>query len=247
MEKKPTPMWWFARIFAVALLGTSGSASGQSAAGGATGKGVACRTYSTSESRTIGSNIGSGSMKLTCEYNKSTNEHVCHSDYADSRTAYSSVITYKFASVDDFISDAPRIVHFGRATTVTIRITTPGLASMTTSTQSFDAQGRLTRITSRLAEKVVAEQRFTAWDQFGRPTAATDGTQAYTYAYKDTERVVTATNVTARMVTRSDGPMDAERSLLVQEAKIGRTDDLETARIRSPLTLLRCSSILKGC
>jgi YD repeat-containing protein len=201
MEKKPTPIWLFAQIF-VALLGTSGSASGQSTAGGATGGGVACRTYSTSESRTIASNIGAGSMKLTCEYNRSTNEHVCHSDYADSRTAYSSVITYKFESVDDFISDAPRIVHFGRATTVAIRITTPGLASMTTSTQSFDARGRLARITSRLAEKVVAEQTFTAWEPFGRPTAATDGTQTYTYAYDDAERVVTATNVTARMVIR---------------------------------------------
>jgi YD repeat-containing protein len=199
MKTTPAPTWLSALLFAVVL---PGSASTQSTARHAPSRGAACRTYSTSESRTIASNIGSGSMKLRCEYNKSTNEHVCNGDYADSRTAYSSVITYKFESVDDFISDAPRIVHFGRATTVTIRITTPGLASMTTSTQSFDAQGRLTRITSRLAEKVVAEQRFTAWDQFGRPTAATDGAQNYTYAYNDAERVVTATNVTARMVIR---------------------------------------------
>jgi YD repeat-containing protein len=203
MEGRSARTRLVAPIFVLALLGSTGLASTLSiAAPGASSKAAACRTYSTSESRTIASNRGSGSLKLKCQYNKSTTEHVCNSDYADSRTAYASVITYKFASVDDFISDAPRIVHFGRATTVTIRTTAPGLASTTTLTQSFDGQGRLTRITSRLGDKIVGVQTFTAWDQFGRPTAATDGTQAYTYAYNDVERVVTLTNVTARAVIR---------------------------------------------
>ena len=188
--------------FLVALNGTSGLPSNSAAAQGGTGKGAACRTYSTSESRVIRSSGGTASFKVKCEYNRSTDEHVCSGDYADSRTAYSSVITYKFDSVNDFIGDAPRILHFGRAPTVTIRTLTPGLASMMTSTQSFDGQGRLTRITSRMAGKVVAVQTFTAWDQFGRPTAATDSTQAYTYAYDDAERVVTVTNVTAGAVIK---------------------------------------------
>ena len=172
-----------------------------------------CRTYASSETRTITDTQGTATMKSACAYARAANEMVCKISSSDKATSQAGVMTTVFASVEDFIADAPRIVHVGRHATVTVKMSVPAV-STTAMSFAFDAQKRPTRMTTRFNGELAFDHRFTAWDQHGRPTAGADAMTAYTYAYDDVARVITITHVATNAVVRQS--FDANGILIGQ-------------------------------
>ena len=166
----------------------------------------ACRTYSVAEQRTLTSTVGvSGALTTVCTpYNKSSNEQSCTLSYSDNRgVSYVSVTVAKFAKVDDFVGDAPRVFIFSTASVhpASIVSTTAGITS--NGTYTYDSQGRLTRFSTQLSTGITEVLTFSAWDTFGRPTAATGSTTTFVYAYDDAARTATITNGQGGTITQS--------------------------------------------
>jgi YD repeat-containing protein len=84
---------------------------------------------------------------------------------------------------------------------------------------------------------VVSIQTLTAWDQVGRPTAGTDTGQSFTYAYDDTARVATVTNVTAALVIRQT--FDANGILTAQVSTGPRETQNQTVTVHSTASVCR--------
>jgi hypothetical protein len=145
-----------------------------------------CRSYSTDEMRAS----KTGTLQVTCTYDTSTNQHVCHENYSGGTAPpYSFVQTTQFGSVADFVGDVSKVTFFSRARTITVKFPT----STSTQTYSYDARGNLATITtvSNAGTGGSMVQTFTAWDAFGRPTVSYDETQTYLLTYDDAQRVVT--------------------------------------------------------
>jgi YD repeat-containing protein len=145
-----------------------------------------CRAYSTDETRLS----TTGTLRVKCTYETSTNQHVCHEQYSGgSAPGYSFVQTTQFGSVADFVGDPSRVAFFPRAETITVKFP----SSTSTQSYSYDARGYLAKITtlSNAGSGGSMVQTFTAWDGFGRPTAGRDDKQTYALTYDDVQRVVT--------------------------------------------------------
>jgi YD repeat-containing protein len=190
------------------VLGSPVKASGQTVSK-PPAAGAACRTYVTADAMSFSTSGGlSGTVRRTCDYKASTNTWTCTLTYSDSQSLkYTSVVTFNFATLADFVGDAPRIVLFAssdwRPAGTTIKTTMPGVASTGTMTYAYDSERRLTRITNQTkgpTGDLSSTMTFSAWDEFGRPTAATDETSRYAYVYNDADRTTTLTNVTSASV-----------------------------------------------
>jgi YD repeat-containing protein len=163
-------------------------------------------------------------------------------NYSDNRPlAYSGVSVSKFASVADFVGDAPRIQVYGtletHPMTTTVRITTPGLLSTSTSTYSYDAQRRPARIAIQNDAGGSDVQTFNAWDTFGRPTAATTNRESFTYAYDDAARTMTLTNVSAGGVITQT--FDANGNQIRQVSVSSTESGTATVTIQATATVCR--------
>jgi hypothetical protein len=77
--------------------------------------GSACRTYATADTMALSSSTGIAvKAAKACNYTTATNELACTIKYMDNRSvSYTTVMAVKFASVADFVGDAPRISLFG--------------------------------------------------------------------------------------------------------------------------------------
>ena len=126
--------------------------------------------HSSSDWMTFTSSAGiSGTVTKTCDFNRSTLEFSCTSNYSDNRPlAYTAVTTFKFAAVADFVGDAPRVVlvasTYFHPASVVIQIPTPGLQSTANSTYSYDSQKRLTRVATTNSTGGTQNQVVSAWD-----------------------------------------------------------------------------------
>jgi hypothetical protein len=159
-----------------------------------------CRTFSAHETRAITTPPGAATTIVQkCEYSKSTNEFTCRGDSRSAVMTYNYEVTFTFAKVDDFVGAPDRIVLFGRPQRMTMRHT-GGINVLSQATYRYDAAGRLTRLDIDTAGRK-SDEIFTAWDSFGRPTAATAGRDVMTYSYDDTKRTGTLTNKTTGSVT----------------------------------------------
>ena len=200
----------------------------------------ACRTYSTSEERTVTSTVGlRGTVTNACSpYNKSSNEQPCTLTYADNRgVAYVSTTLVKFASVNDFIGDAPRVFIFSTASVhpTSIVSTTAGVTS--NATYTYDSQGRLTRFSTQLSTGASEVLTFSSWDSFGRPTAATGSTTSFVYTYDDSARTATITNAQGGTITQS---FDANGILVRQVSVVpGGGTETQVWTIQSTDTVCR--------
>ena len=157
-----------------------------------------CRTYSTDETRVS----KTGTLRIKCTYDASTNQLVCHEDYSGS-SSYSFVQTTQFGSVADFVSDASKAFFFPRAKTIVVKFP----ASTSTQLYSYDARGNLAKIAtaSNAGGGGSMVQVFTAWDAFGRPTVGHDDNQTYALTYDDGQRSVTMkTGLPSTMTVKLD-------------------------------------------
>jgi YD repeat-containing protein len=161
---------WIAHISAAPLPVQGTPASGSNV----------CRAYSTDEMRVS----GRSTLHVTCKFDKSTKVHTCHI----TTPSYSYDQVTQFASVADFVGDPARVTFFPHAQSISVGIAN----SLSSQAYTYDASGHLTSITtaSNAGEGGGTVQTFTAWDAFGRPTAAHDATQNYVFTYDDTQRVV---------------------------------------------------------
>ena len=143
-----------------------------------------CRTYSIDETRVS----KTGTLRIKCTYDTSTNQHVCHEDYSGG-SSYSFVQTTQFGSVADFVADASRALFFPHAKTIVVKFP----SSTSTQLYSYDARGNLATIATASSAGGGGSmvQVFTAWDAFGRPTLGHDETQTYALTYDDAQRLVT--------------------------------------------------------
>jgi YD repeat-containing protein len=175
---------------------------------GPTGPAPACRTYPTADAATLSTTLGlTGTIVTTClEYNRSTNELTCAANYSDSTPqAFSTNIVFKFASVADFIGDAPRIYIISTSSVHPMKVSTTQTTGVTTtSSYTYDSQGRVTRIDLQ-TNGGSSVQTFTSWDSFGRPTFSTlsNPNATLAYAYDDSARVGTITNNLGHVITRT--------------------------------------------
>jgi len=152
-----------------------------------------CRAFSAHETRAITTPPEAATTIVQkCEYNKSTNEFTCRGDSRSAVITYNYEMTFTFARVEDFVGDPDRIVLFGRPQRMTMRHT-GGVNVLSQATYTYDSAGRLTRLDLDTAG-LKSDEVFTAWDSFGRPTAATAGRDIMAYAYDDTKRTGTLTN-----------------------------------------------------
>ena len=123
-------------------------------------------------------------------------------NYSDSTPqAFSTNIVFKFASVADFIGDAPRIYIISTSSVHPMKVSTTQTTGVTTtSSYTYDSQGRVTR-TDIQTNGGSDVQTFTSWDSFGRPTLSTLSKATLAYAYDDSARVGTITNNLGAVLT----------------------------------------------
>jgi YD repeat-containing protein len=202
----------FRAVWAIALgLTCAACSSSTSPSGGGSGSSTAsaCRTYSTSDRMTFTSSTGtSGTVTKTCDFNRTSIEFACTVNYSDNRgLAYTTLTTFKFASIADFVGDAPRIVLLASTDfhpmSVIATVTTPGLQSTSTLTYTYDSQKHLMRIATVNNLGGAQNQTVTQWDSFGRPTTTTIDSGALNYAYNDTARTATITNAAGGVITQT--------------------------------------------
>jgi YD repeat-containing protein len=138
-----------------------------------------CRTYSTDATW----RSTRGTMEVRCTFDKTTNQHVCHQDGPNG----SFVQTTQFGSVADFVGDPSKVSFFPRARAITVKFP----SSTSTQVYSYDGQGRLSAIATSSSTGGSTVQTFSAWDPLGRPTAAHDEVQTFSFTYDDAQRIFT--------------------------------------------------------
>jgi YD repeat-containing protein len=206
---------------------------------GPTGPAPACRTYATVDAATLSTTLGlTGTIVTTClEYNKSTNELTCMANYSDSTPqAFSTNVVAKFASVADFIGDAPRIYIISTSSVHPMKVSTTQTTGVTTtSSYTYDSQGRVTR-TDIQTNGGSDVQTFTSWDSFGRPTLSTLSKATLAYAYDDSARVGTITNNLGAVLTWT---FDANGIAVRQVTVAGASNLTEVHTIQSTAMVCR--------
>jgi len=154
-----------------------------------------CRTFSAHETRATMPSPGAASTIVQkCEYDKAANTFTCRGDHRSAVAKYSYEMTFTFAKVEDFVGDPDRIVLFGHPQRMTMRHT-GDVNAVSRATYTYDSSGWLSRLSIDTAGHK-SDEIFTAWDSFGRPTAATAGRDVMAYSYDDTKRTGTMTNKT---------------------------------------------------
>jgi YD repeat-containing protein len=211
--------------------------------GGAAPARPACRVYVTS-SKTTGTTVAPAYSQTwtrdsTGRYDLGANELTGKETYADSLgTAYSMTSTLKFASAADFVGDAPRITMYATLAyrpISSVNSTTGSAAQTVNTTYVYDAQGRLSRMDIKGTTNSVGSsiaQVFSAWDQFGRPTAATaePGPVDHVYTYDDAARTLTITSRTGVSTVTTTMSFDADGN------HTGGTTSVTSAGVTSKIT-----------
>jgi YD repeat-containing protein len=141
-----------------------------------------CRNYSTDATQ----KATRFTLQVKCAFDKGTLQHVC----TENGPGVSYVQTTQFASVADFVGDPSKVTFFPHAKTITVKFPT----SISNQVYAYDGQGRVTSIATSSSTGGGTVQVFTAWDALGRPTAAHDEVQTFTFAYDDARRVFTHTS-----------------------------------------------------
>jgi hypothetical protein len=213
------------------------------------GSGSACRTYSTDDVWSVTTTIfatgavTTGTRTMRCAFNRSTNELTCNIEYVDPRPfgSFTSVGVFRYASVGDFVGDAPRIFWYStrdaRIMSVSGTTTSSGTSASYEATHTYDGDRRLTRIDGRTNAGGTNTEIFTTWDEFGRPTAGRSNNDTITISYNDADRSITFTNVTngATLTKR----FDANGIEIGQTSRSAGGTTIETATIRSTATVCR--------
>jgi len=213
-----------------------------------------CRTYSSASKETsifkgvVSPLLLTSTRDQACSYDKVANEFTCRERYEDSRgTKYSTTATTKFASIGDFVGDAPRITWHAtmefRPQSGTTR-TTGSTAMVVDTIYVYDTQGRLSRSemkgsTNGMPSSVA--ETFSAWDAYGRPTSSTNAAGSLTYAYDDGARTMTQTLRGAASVWTTVTTLDANGVV------IGRTSSGTGPGASSTSTTIKVESIAQVC
>jgi hypothetical protein len=227
------------QLFVTAACGGSGSPSspGVTPAGSTT---PACRTYSTADSRTITSTSGvNGTLTSACvPYNKSSNELSCVLNYADNRgTANTTSTRTTFASVAEFVGDAPRVFIYSTSTVHPLSLVSTMAGTTTNVAYTYDSQGRLTRFSALLSGGGSEVLTFSTWDTFGRPTAAVGSSTAFVYTYDDSARTATIANGQGGTIAQN---FDSNGILVRQVSVVpGGATETQTWTIQSTDTVCR--------
>jgi YD repeat-containing protein len=154
-----------------------------------------CRTYWTAFTHTTVAGTLVANQSTTCSFDRPSLQFRCTHNYSDNQPTqrtFNTVSTY--GSVDDIVDELnvvpPRQLVLTAATVNGHSVT-----------YSYDAQKRLTRAVSTAG----ATQTYTAWDSFGRPTAATDVgpgfNNTHAISYNNTARTRTTVVVNANVTT----------------------------------------------
>ena len=127
-----------------------------------------CRAFASRSTQVTTGSGFSATSDTTCLFNVATAESTCSSQYRDSTGAMSTTTAVsRYRSVADAVDEVsvvpPLMKHLGTVTTQS-----PG--RMTTVTNTFDAQGRITQMVSTAPFTTT----YTAWDSAGRPTVAVE-------------------------------------------------------------------------
>jgi hypothetical protein len=173
----------WAAVFLLGAFVRADARSGQSATSGPSAPN--CRTYITEATNVTRSAAGSATTSYSCSHDSSTHQTTCNVTLVSSpgsRFSYAQITTYR--STADVV-DEVRVIP-----PLTLSVKSTGGISFTL-TNSYDAQGRLTRMVNTTPGSVLTTI-YTAWDRFGRPTAGASDVPLV-LSYDDAARSVTTT------------------------------------------------------
>ena len=190
-----------------------------------TASAAACRTYSTDQTQ----KSTRFTLQMKCTFDKGTLQHVCN----ESGSGVSYVQTTQYGSVADFVGDPSKVTFFPRAKTITIKFPT----SISNQVYAYDGQGRVSSIATSSSTGGGTVQTFTAWDALGRPTAAHDEGQTYTFTYDDAKRVFTQTSTGGPVLITLT--LDANGNAVSSTTQSPRSNETSTITVHSTAEVCR--------
>ncbi len=193
----PVPSTWRAVALAVvciAHLACEGDKPGPDPSGFTADCRTMAATSTTVQTFATGVTV---SASTNCAFEAATNNITCQGDFVDSVGGPgTSTQTTRFASRGDIVDEAATNPPLSRSLGTTTVLSSGGVTFTIVATHTYDAQRRLVRTVidnpPPLGQETYA---YTAWDNSGRPTAASStsgvGTLPLSITYDDAARSVT--------------------------------------------------------